>query len=209
MSIAPIHNKITAVKQQLKRIASLTPIKANASLSGASITDINFGCPSPLREKLCSCPRDIPRFDFAGQNFWVRLENLHDGDSPCVIFESDSTLYKMMTRLIGIDTPEIRTKDLAEKKLAVAARNRAAHWALPEHFQVDGVYTEKEVKRILAETPVLLWMKCSESDKFGRTLVKLFRNSEMTDCLNSLLLSEGYGDSYQGGKKQRTWDVAK
>lgn len=207
LSIAPIQTKIVAVKQQFKRLASFTPSKPHATVSTPSgLVNPTSGCPSPLKETLCNCPRDVPRFDFAGQSFWVRLENLHDGDSPCVVLELNSKLYKMMTRLIGIDTPEIRTKDLEEKKLAVAARNRAANWALPERFQVDGVYSEKEIKQILAETPVLLWMKCREFDKFGRSLVKLFKDATEDACLNDMLLAEGHGDAYEGGTKLRSWD---
>lgn len=152
-----------------------------------------------------TCSPDVPRFDFDGQKFWVRLHSIHDGDTVGVVTEIDSKLYRMTTRLIGLDTPEIRTKDLNEKKLAIAARNRVANWALPEHFQVNGVYTEKEIKQLLAQNPVLLWMKCGETEKYGRITSELFADSSENSCINSILLKEGYGDAYEGGTKIRSW----
>lgn len=206
-----LQNKITTVKKQFQRIASFNPLANHSSTPSSHVqpprVTVNQQCPSPLKEKLLACSPDVPRFDFAGQSFWVRLHSIHDGDTVCIVTEIDSKMYRMTTRLMGIDTPEIRTKDLNEKKLAIAARNRVASWALPEHFQVDGVYTEKEIKQVLAQNPVLLWMKCRETEKWGRTLAELFKDSEMTDCINYILIKEGYGDVYEGGRKARTWDV--
>ena len=52
------------------------------------------------------------------------IERVVDGDTIDVTLDLgfDVRLHKQRCRLAGIDTPESRTRDLAEKKLGVAAK---------------------------------------------------------------------------------------
>ena len=54
------------------------------------------------------------------------LERIVDGDTfdCCLDLGFDVKLHKQRVRLHGIDTPESRTRDLAEKKLGLAAKER-------------------------------------------------------------------------------------
>ena len=54
------------------------------------------------------------------------LERIVDGDTfdCCLDLGFDVKLHKQRVRLQGIDTPESRTRDLAEKKLGLAAKAR-------------------------------------------------------------------------------------
>ena len=54
------------------------------------------------------------------------LERIVDGDTfdCCLDLGFDVKLHKQRVRLAGIDTPESRTRDLAEKKLGLAAKSR-------------------------------------------------------------------------------------
>ena len=54
------------------------------------------------------------------------LERIVDGDTfdCCLDLGFDVKLHKQRVRLAGIDTPESRTRDLAEKKLGLAAKAR-------------------------------------------------------------------------------------
>ena len=54
------------------------------------------------------------------------LDRVIDGDTfDCIIdLGFDVKLNKQRVRLSGIDTPESRTRDLAEKKLGLAAKER-------------------------------------------------------------------------------------
>ncbi len=163
-------------------------------------------CPVDLRAKLCACPKDVPEFNLAGQSFYARVIGLHDADSLKVAFEVSGKLYKMMTRLEGIDAPEIRSKDAEEKALAIRARDFAAAWTMPEKFQVGGNYSEKELVNALWTDPVIVYLRCGEMDKYARLLCQIFRDDVDPDSLNSLLQQKGFADAYDGGKKKRTWD---
>lgn len=172
-----------------------------------STSSMAAGCSKELRDKLCACPKDIPEFNFAGQNFYARVIGLHDADSLKVCFDVSGKLYKMMTRLEGIDSAEIRSKDPKEKALAVRARDYVAAWCMPNKFSVGGNYTEKELVAALWEDPVIVYLKCGEMDKFGRILTEFYKDDVEPHSLNKLLRDNGFVDSYDGGSKQRTWDA--
>lgn len=81
-------------------------------------------------------------------------------------------------RLFGIDTPETRTRDLAEKKAGFAAKERVLE-LLPVGSEVV--------------------VKVSDFGKFGRPLGDVTLPSG--ENLTELLLKEGHGKEYYGGKK--------
>lgn len=163
-------------------------------------------CPDALYSCLAACPRDVREYNLAGQQLWARVIEMHDADSLKVVIQVGGQLYKTMTRLQGIDAPEIRTKIDKEKALAVAARDRAAAWLLPERFHVGGAYTEKQLKETLWSVPVVVLLKCQEPDKYGRLLCTVHKSAD-GGSLNDLLVSEGFADAYDGGHKMRSWDV--
>lgn len=194
-----LHHLATPV---LKPLHSL---KKHISLRHSTVSTPH-SCPEDLHTRLCACPQDVPVYDWAGQHFWVRIIEMHDADSLKVVLELNGCLYKVMTRLIGIDSPEIRTKDADERVLAIRSRDRAAQWALPNTFVAGGAYTEKTLKEALWANPVIVLMECRETDKYGRVLVEFRRDGLDTKTLNQILIDEGYADVYDGGTKLRSWD---
>lgn len=155
-----------------------------------------------------SCPADVPKFDFAGQEFYGRLHSCHDADTFNVVTEMFGKLYKLTVRVLGIDSAEIRTKDLKEKALAIKARDFVAAWALPNKFHVGGNHTEKEIKTALQETPVIVYVKCEKNDLYGRALAYVYKNSTDTESISDLLINGGFVDAYGGKTKLRSWDAA-
>jgi endonuclease YncB( thermonuclease family) len=144
----------------------------------------------------------------AGEDIWARVIEMHDSDSLKVVLEVNGKLYKTMTRLVGIDAPEIRSKDPKERELAVRSRDRAAQWVLGGSVSVGGMYTEKELRDRLWGIPVIVLLRCQHMDKYGRLLCTVFRDSDDKISLNDVLVQEGYADLYDGGHKLRTWDTS-
>lgn len=164
-------------------------------------------CSSELRDKLSKCPKSVPQFNFKGQSFYVRLIGMYDADSLRVAFETQGQLFKIMTRLIGIDTPEIKSKNADEHAAAVRARDCVAEWAMPHRFTTGGQYSEKQLVAALWEEPIIVYVKCGELDKYGRLLATFFRDEDDgQQSLNDMLREKGFADSYDGGRKQRSWD---
>lgn len=105
--------------------------------------------------------------------------SVYDGDTITVALDLGLSIkVRAKCRLLGIDTPEIRTKSAAEKKAAYTARDR-----------VRGM--------ILGETVLL--HSVAKPDKYGRLLVRVW--TPEGDCVNQVLLDEGLAREYDGGTK--------
>lgn len=92
-------------------------------------------------------------------------------------------MYKWNCRLTGIDTPEIRTKNLQEKEFGIMVRDKLR-------------------EKILNN---LLFVKCGVFDKYGRLLVTLYdseENLKKDNSINKWLINNKYAKEYNGGKKQ-------
>ena len=84
-------------------------------------------------------------------------------------------------RVAGVDTPEIKGKCAAEKKLAIKARDRV---------------------RGLLESAKTIDLLNVERGKYFRLVARV--EIDGTD-LSQLLLKEGYAVEYDGGKKTKNW----
>jgi micrococcal nuclease len=108
---------------------------------------------------------------------------VYDADTCTVLVDCGFNIFlKERVRLMGIDTPEIRTKNLKEKELGIEARD----W-------VRGMILDKEVE-----------CKFYKEGKFGRYLVDIYYKGE---CLNELLVAKGYAKRYDGGKRV-PWEIS-
>ena len=103
-----------------------------------------------------------------------------DGDTVDVTLDLGfDILYNNRIRLLGIDTPESRTRDLEEKKLGLAAKERVR-----ELCPVGSTVTVKTTK--------------DGRGKFGRILGEIYVGDVN---VNKLLIEEGHAVEYFGGKK--------
>jgi micrococcal nuclease len=110
------------------------------------------------------------------------LERIVDGDTLdcCLDLGFDVKLHKQRVRLAGIDTPESRTRDLAEKKLGLAAKARLKELCIG-NFKV----------------------KSLGKGKYGRILGIPYTEDGRDIC--QVLIKEGHAVEYDGGKKKKVW----
>ena len=110
------------------------------------------------------------------------LVRVIDGDTIDVDIDLgfSTTLTKQRVRLAGIDTPESRTRNLAEKALGLKAKERL-----------------KEI----CKKPIVI--KSFGKGKYGRILAIPY-TEDGTDICN-LLIEEGHAVEYHGGKKVKVW----
>ena len=130
------------------------------------------------------------------------VKGVYDGDSFWLLIDVGFRHFtRQPIRLFGIDTPEVRTKNKKEKAAGYAARDRVR-----ELFSGD--------QTITVET---MW----PPDKYGRCLARIFledaRSVELgfkptgikdnLISLTKILIMEGHGYPYFGGKKKKynTW----
>ena len=118
----------------------------------------------------------------------AKLDRVVDGDTIDVHIDLGFDVsVKKRVRFVGMNAPESRTRDLKEKALGLAAKDR--------------------VKAILAENPSFT-LESTEIGKYGRVLGKIHINilngsESLTQiCLNDQLIKEGHAVEYHGGKRK-------
>ena len=118
-----------------------------------------------------------------------------DGDTVDAMVDLGfSTHKKIRVRLYGINAPESRTRDLAEKKLGLAAKARLKE-ILDEHnnhvfLKSHGV---GKYGRCLGE---LFYLRTETEEDDGETYEEILKTS-----INNQLVIEGHGIHYYGGKR--------
>ena len=103
-----------------------------------------------------------------------------DGDTIDVIIDLGfSTFVKKRIRLHGIDTPETRTRDKEEKK--------------------RGLKAKKRLQELCEESTGPVTLVSHGVGKYGRVLGELI--VEPNTLVHRLMIVEGHGEEYYGGKR--------
>ena len=121
-------------------------------------------------------------------NYNAKCVYIVDGDT----IDADIDLgfgvkIKKRIRLAGINAPESRTRNLVEKKLGVAAKER--------------------LKEMLDGAANCFELESTELGKYGRVLGRLHidkiagKDVITKVCINDSLVKEGYAVDYDGGKR--------
>jgi micrococcal nuclease len=123
--------------------------------------------------------------------FVKEVKNVVDGDTIDVIIDLGfDILFSSRVRLAGIDTPESRTKDKAEKALGLEAKE----------------YLKKHIKD--AKSVVIRTEKMDSSEKYGRILGWVYVNGE-SESLNNKMINDGYAWGYLGETKMKDFEALK
>ena len=114
----------------------------------------------------------------------VSVVKVVDGDTVDVDIDLGfGMIYKKQrVRMLGIDTPESRTRDLVEKKFGKASK--------------------KHLKAILEEAESIELVS-HDKGKFGRILGDLFIGSNETS-VNQQMILDHHAVAYTGGNKEET-----
>ena len=122
--------------------------------------------------------------------YYVRkVENVVDGDTIDVLIDLGfDILFQSRVRLAGIDTPESRTSDKAEKVLGLESKE----------------YLKKYLKD--AKSVVIKTEKMDSSEKYGRILGWVYINGD-TESLNDKMINDGYAWGYMGETKVKDFDA--
>ena len=116
------------------------------------------------------------------------VDNVVDGDTIDVVIDLGfDILFKSRVRLAGIDTPESRTSDKAEKVLGLEAKE----------------YLKKHIKA--AKTVTIRTEKMDSSEKYGRILGWVYLDGE-SESINNKMIKDGYAWGYLGDTKVKDFE---
>lgn len=145
-----------------------------------------------LFKKICSCfisepfidwtkiDDSIDEIDLTNIEIQSKVVSVYDGDTIKVVFPYLNKLFKWNCRLEGIDTPELRTKNINEKKYGYIVRDKLRNKILNQ----------------------IVTIKCGQFDKYGRLLVYIYIDQIN---VNQWLIKNNYAFAYDGGTK-KSWE---
>ena len=123
----------------------------------------------------------------------AKLERVVDGDTIDALIDVGFDIWvKKRIRYKGIDTWESRTRNLEEKKLGLAAKER-----------------NRQLLEEVSNKPGYFRIRSYGVGKYGRVLGEIFiqDSNKNTISINNQLISEGHAYVYEGGKKKRLTEV--
>ena len=126
------------------------------------------------------------------ERFWygATVNKVIDGDTIELMVDLGFNIHtKIRVRLYGINTPESRTKDLAEKELGLKAKKFTEDWFTNHKWVFVNTIPDK-------------------NDKYGRILARIFSSDKIDDpttaCLNMDMIQSGNAREYYG-VGDKTW----
>jgi micrococcal nuclease len=118
-----------------------------------------------------------------------KVTKVVDGDTIDVDIDLGFDIsFSSRVRLAGIDTPESRTKDLAEKALGLEAKAYLKH-------AIDS-----------AKAVVIKTEKMNSSEKYGRILGWLYLDGD-TVSVNDHMINDGHAWGYLGDTKVKDFEA--
>ena len=118
-----------------------------------------------------------------------KVTNVVDGDTIDVEIDLGFSIsFSSRVRLAGIDTPESRTSDKAEKVLGLESKE----------------YLKSMIKD--AKSVVIKTEKMDSSEKYGRILGWVYLDGSEVS-INEQMISEGYAWGYLGDTKVKDFDA--
>ena len=108
--------------------------------------------------------------------FNAKVIKVYDGDTITLAFKYNGEFQRFNCRLIGIDTPELKSHSAQEKELAQQART----------FLVDCIHDR------------IVQIEAGKWDKYGRLLIRVYINNV---CINDMMVHKGLAKVYDGGAK--------
>jgi len=126
------------------------------------------------------------KFTLNGYKAYAKCVYVYDGDTVHIVFKQphSTECFKWVIRLSGIDTPEMKSKNVNEKQAAVASRDFLRNLILDK----------------------IIIVECGNFDKYGRLLGELYLEGNPVS-LSKQMIEKGYAKAYDGGTKEGFADL--
>jgi endonuclease YncB( thermonuclease family) len=125
---------------------------------------------------------NVNEFGFKGETKVAKIVSVYDGDTVKVVFPVLKKLIKFNCRIQGVDTPELRTRNIAEKEYGTFVRDKLR-------------------EKILNK---MVYIKCGDFDKYGRLLIDItpWNKGVKGETISDWLIKNKYALVYDGGTKK-------
>lgn len=129
-------------------------------------------------------PDDYDLFSWNGGQFIAKVSDIYDGDTFTATWIWKNEVIKQRCRCVGYNSPEIRPRlNTRSRDDVILAAQRA-----------KDRFTE-----LLTQNEYII-VQCFENDNFGRMLTVVFNITNGDKSLNQIMIEEGHGEVYDGGR---------
>lgn len=131
-------------------------------------------------------PKEYPLYSLSGIITIAQCWKVYDGDSFRILINLNGKYVNFKCRLNGLDTPELRTHNTLEKKIALQAK----------------LFVQERIENKVVR------VRCGDWDKYGRLLVSvtLLDGKEHGMDLSTLLINNRLAFAYNGKTKRKDWE---
>ena len=139
---------------------------------------------------------DYPVFSLKGVITYGKILKNYDGDTAdCLLIYKDN-LMRFKVRFYGYDSPEMKPSLNIENREEIILKAKDAKYKLWKLTTKTDDYQFHKT---------LIKIECGDFDKYGRLLITAYdfdiEELEFSKSINKMMIDEGYGYSYLGGKK--------
>ena len=123
--------------------------------------------------------------------------DVYDGDTVKIVIYKFKKLMKFNCRMNGYDCAEMKPrKNKKDRDAEIASAKKAKNRMLELTTTNGNLLNNKKI----------VYVKCGKFDKYGRLLIDLYLSKKdlkkNIHSINSIMIEEGHGYIYGGGKKQ-------
>lgn len=144
-----------------------------------------------------------PVFDLNNYKGYAKITSVYDGDTFKACIYKHRRILKFKFRTLGYDAPEM--------KPGLGIKNREMYIQMAKlsrdqlkdlcNFDDHKVHKWWNPCKCQFQTNGWVWIECGRNDKYGRTLVTVYRRRGDQKSVNQKMIDLG-ANEYSGGKKQ-------
>ena len=151
------------------------------------------------RELFRSHGKNTKPFSLKGIRCFSRVVSVVDGDTLNLVVPLHDSFYRFSARLSGIDTCEMKSRDMEAKSLALQARDLLFQLVTGQPIQPSS--TKKDIEDFLDDNPSIVFVECLEFDKYGRLLVNVYHDETAKLSFSDIIKGQNLGYTYSGARK--------
>lgn len=135
----------------------------------------------------------------------AKVISIYDGDTCHIAVKHNGKFYKINVRINGIDTPEMRPKNVSSietkddiKRKAIEARNFLMNLITDQEIIIHDDISKQELQKLIDNNKKIIKFKYIKQEKYGRALGDLFVDNKN---VSHIMIDNGYAKEYHGGTK--------
>ena len=155
------------------------------------------------KRALSGADDSIPVFSLKGYEGYAKITSVYDGDTFNAVIKLHGRVIKFKFRTLGYDAPEVVPRLNVYNRSDHIYNAKLARDMLKHECDFDDRVYYKRWNPFICNNKVngMIWVVCDKNDKYGRTLVTVYKSKWAKKSVNDIMLESGIVNPYDGGKK--------